>query len=166
MNCTSWVQICWRLLLKVTEIRFWKSYFYQKNHFSFAFCTFISVICYFIFHHQTISSWFKKLYPGVMSHLKLAKFSWNWPSGYGRRFLDVVNVFSPCCCMYHLPLEKGVALYLKKLESPAITQVCFVPSLVEISSVVLEKKLNAYSLCDQCGDGVMKFFAYHDFLPS
>ena len=49
VNRTSWVQIRWRLLLKVTEISFWKSYFYQKNEFSFAFCTFISVICYFIF---------------------------------------------------------------------------------------------------------------------
>ena len=48
-----------------------KVIFLPKNDFSFAFCTFISVICYFIFHHQTISSWFKKLYPGVMSHLKM-----------------------------------------------------------------------------------------------
>ena len=46
-----------------------KVIFLPKNDFSFAFCTFISVICYFTFHHQTISSWFKKLYPGVMSHL-------------------------------------------------------------------------------------------------
>ena len=66
MNRTSWVQIRRRLLLK-----FLKVIFLPKNDFSFAFCTFISVICYFIFHHQTISSWFKKLYPGVMSHLKM-----------------------------------------------------------------------------------------------
>ena len=56
---------------KVTEIIFWKSYFYQKIDFSFAFCTFIYVRCYLIFHHQTISSWIKKLYSGVMSHLNL-----------------------------------------------------------------------------------------------
>ena len=46
-----------------------KVIFLPKNYFSFAFCTFISVICYFIYHHQTISSWFKKLYLGVMNHL-------------------------------------------------------------------------------------------------
>ena len=68
VNRTSWVQIRRRLLINVTEICFWKSYL-PKNNFSLAFCTFISVICYFIFHHQTISSWFKKLYPGVMSHV-------------------------------------------------------------------------------------------------
>ena len=50
--------------------KFLKVIFLPNNDFSFAFCTFISVICYFIFHYQTISSWFKKLYPGVMSHLK------------------------------------------------------------------------------------------------
>ena len=58
-----------------------KVIFLPNNEFSFAFCTFISVICYFIFHHQTISSWFKKLYPGMMSHLngrsKIGKSSWN-----------------------------------------------------------------------------------------
>ena len=55
--------------------KFLKVIFLPKNDFSFAFCTFISVICYFIFHHQNISSWFKKLYPGVMSHRHTECFS-------------------------------------------------------------------------------------------
>ena len=55
--------------------KFLKVIFLPKNHFSFAFCTFISVIWYFIFHHQTSSSWLKKLYPGVMSHLKIWTFT-------------------------------------------------------------------------------------------
>ena len=55
VNRTSWVQIRRRLLLKVTEISFWVSYFYQKMIFLFAFYEFISVINYFIFHPQTIS---------------------------------------------------------------------------------------------------------------
>ena len=50
----TFVKSYWNMFLKVI--------FLPKNDFSFAFCTFISVICYFIFHHQTISSWFKKLY--------------------------------------------------------------------------------------------------------
>ena len=49
--------------------KFLKVIFLPKNYFLFALCTIISVISYFIFHHQTISSWFKKFYPGVMSHL-------------------------------------------------------------------------------------------------
>ena len=70
MNFRSRVQILQRLLLKLLRNKFSKVIFLPKNYFSFAFCTFISVICYFIFHHQTISSWFKTIYPGVMSYLK------------------------------------------------------------------------------------------------
>ena len=70
MNRRSRVQILQRLLLKLLRNKFFKVIFLPKNDFSFAFCTFISVICYFIFHHQTISSWFKTIYPGVMSYLK------------------------------------------------------------------------------------------------
>ena len=47
-----------------------------------------------------------------------AKFGWNWPSGSGEEdFLNFVNVSLP----FHnyLPLEKGVALHLNKLEYPS-----------------------------------------------
>ena len=40
----------------------------------------------------------------------------------------------------YLPLEKGGALHLNKLESP-ITQRCIVLSLVEIGPVFLETKM-------------------------
>ena len=43
--------------------------------------------------------------------LKLAQWFW------GRRFLNVVNVFS--LFDNYLPLEKGGALHLNKLESPS-----------------------------------------------
>ena len=39
----------------------------------------------------------------------------------------------------HLPLEKGMALHLNKLDFDPFTQGCFVPSLVENGPVVLEK---------------------------
>ena len=56
--------------------------------------------------------------------LKLAQWFWR------RIFLKVIIVFSPF--RNKLPLEKGGALQLNKLG-------CFVPSLVEIGPVVLEK---------------------------
>ena len=63
---------------------------------------------------------------------KLAKWFWR------RRFLNIFNIFYSF--RYYLPLEKGVALHLNKLESPplkdALCQVWF-----EIGPVVLEKKL-------------------------
>ena len=40
----------------------------------------------------------------------------------------------------HLPLEKGVALYLKSCEFIPFTQEWFVPSFNEIGPVALEKK--------------------------
>ena len=40
---------------------------------------------------------------------------------------------------YYLPLQKGMALHLKKILIP-FTQGCFVSSLVEIGLVVWEKK--------------------------
>ena len=47
-----------------------------------------------------------------------AKFGWNWPSGSGdKRFLNFVDVFS--LFRNYLPLEKGGALHLNKLESPS-----------------------------------------------
>ena len=55
----------------------------------------------------------------------------------GRRFLKFVNVFSLFCI--YLPLEKGGDLHLNNLTS--LTRECFVPSLVEIDPVVLEKKM-------------------------
>ena len=47
-----------------------------------------------------------------------AKFGWNWPNGSGEEdFYIFVNVFSLFC--NNLPLQKGGALHLYKLESPS-----------------------------------------------
>ena len=46
-----------------------------------------------------------------------AKFGWNWFSAYGEDFYKFVNVCSPFCSC--LPLEKGVAFHLNKLECPS-----------------------------------------------
>mgnify|MGYP003691595853 CR=1 FL=1 len=62
--------------------------------------------------------------------LKLAKWFWR------RRFFNFVNVFS--LFFNYLPLEKGRALHLINLN-PLHSRIYFVPSLVEIGSVVFEK---------------------------
>ena len=47
-----------------------------------------------------------------------AKFGWNWLNGSGEEiFFNFVNVFSLFCNC--LPLKKGGALHLHKLESPS-----------------------------------------------
>ena len=54
------------------------------------------------------------LYPRMLC----AKFGWNWPIGSGEEgFLSFVNLFS--LFLNYLPLEKGGALHLEKLESPS-----------------------------------------------
>ena len=60
-------------------------------------------------------------------------FGRNWSSGYGEKdFLNIFNII--LLFRNYLPLEKGVALNLKKKNES-----CFVPSLDGISPVVLEK---------------------------
>ena len=71
--------------------------------------------------------------------LKLAQWVWR------RRFLYFVNVFSPFC-NYISPLEKEQGPSFEQTWIP-FTQGCFVPSLVEIGSVVLERKF--FKIC-QC----------------
>ena len=44
-----------------------------------------------------------------------AKFGWNLTSGSGEYFFNIFNRILHFC--YYLPLEKGVALHLNKLES-------------------------------------------------
>ena len=56
-----------------------------------------------------------------------------------KKFLKFVNILS--LCPYHLPFEKDVTL-----KQIPFTQVCFVPSLVEIGQVVLEKKMKIWKI--------------------
>ena len=65
---------------------------------------------------------------------------WFWR----KRYFISKNVFS--LFRNYLPLEKDRALRLNKLESP-LTKGCFVPSLVEIDPVVLEKKFFKFHKC-------------------
>ena len=52
----------------------------------------------------------------------------------------------------YLPLENGGALHLNKLESPSPKLGCFVPSLVEIGPVVLEKNIKCEKFTDRRTD--------------
>ena len=72
--------------------------------------------------------------------LKLVKWFWI------RDFLNFVNVFS--LFRNFLPTEKGRGPSFEQ-TSISFTQGCIVPSLVEICSVVLEKKifLNFVNVC-------------------
>ena len=59
---------------------------------------------------------------------------WFW----SRRYVNFINVFS--LFRNHLPLEKGRALHLNKLETTLLKNALCPPRLVEICPVVLEKK--------------------------
>ena len=77
----------------------------------------------YFYYFVIISPW-KRAGPFIWTNLNplyprmlCAKFGWNWLSGSGEEdFFNFVNVFS--LFRYYLPLEKGGALHLNKLESP------------------------------------------------
>ena len=71
-------------------------------------------------------------------YLKFAQ--WFWIRG----FLNFINVFS--LFRNYFPLEKCQALHFP------FTRGCFVPSLVEISPVVLEKKIKMWKVYDNAND--------------
>ena len=106
-----------------------------------------------------------------------AKIVWNWLSGSGEEdfFYFVFDVF--LLFRNYLPLEKGGALHLKNSLHPRMlcaisllsplgkglgpsfeetwipfTQGCFVPSLVEIGPVVLEKKMKMWKVYDNANN--------------
>jgi hypothetical protein len=66
------------------------------------------------------------------------KFDWNWPAGSGEE--DFYKVFSVFLLFRdYLSLETGNPLHLYNLEFPPPKEY-FVPGLVKIGPVVLEKK--------------------------
>ena len=77
------------------------------------------------FRYFVIISPWKRAGPFIWTNLNplhprmlCAKFGWNWPSGSGEEdFLISSMYFS--LFRYYLPLEKGRALHLNKLESPS-----------------------------------------------
>ena len=52
------------------------------------------------------------------SRMLCAKIGWNWLSGSEKEFFNFVNAFS--LFYNYLPLEKGGALHLNKIESPSL----------------------------------------------
>ena len=75
---------------------------------------------------------------GCQDCLKLAQWFWR------RGFFNFVNVFLLFC--NYLPLEMGWGPSFEETWIP-FTQGCFVPSLVEIGPVVLEKKFFKFHQC-------------------
>ena len=60
----------------------------------------------------------------IWRNLNCAKFGWKWTSGSGEdkffKFVNLVLLF-----LYYLPLEKGEAIHLYKVESPSLTDALF-----------------------------------------
>ena len=71
------------------------------------------------------------------------KVGWNWLSGSWEDNFKFVNVFS--LFRFYLPFEMVVALHLTKLESVSL----HCPCLVEISRVVLERKMEMWKVYRQ-----------------
>ena len=80
--------------------------------------------------------------PNAKCQMSLATFYMHTTIHYYNIFL-VFHVNS-----YYLPLKKGMALHLNKLEFNSHTQGCFVPSLVKIGTEVLEKKMKMCKVYD------------------
>ena len=68
-----------------------------------------------------------------------AIFGWNWHVVLEKNPFQVCQMNIFLLFPYYLPLQKGMALHLKKILIH-FTQGCFVSSLVEIGPVVWEKK--------------------------
>ena len=84
-----------------------------------------------------------------------AKFVWNWSSGsWRRRFSNSANVFS----LFHnyLPLEKGVTLDLKKLDSLHPRMLCAKSGW--IGPVVLERRFLNFVI-------MIMFSLFRKYLP-
>ena len=102
VNCRSQVPTGRRLLLKITYV-----IFSLKSYMSIDFWTFISIICYLIFHHQTIS--FQKFYPGMLSHLKEARAGCRLKN----RLREFLKIFP-----YVIFMVFQIYLYVKNHTSP------------------------------------------------
>ena len=102
------------------------------------------------FHHFVIMSPLKRAGPFIWTKLNplhprmlCAKIGWNKLNGSGEEEFYFVNVFSVFC--NYLPFEKRRGPLFEQNWIP-FTEGCFVPSLVEIGSVVLENKI--FKFCD------------------
>ena len=98
----------------------------------------------FIYYFKIISPW-KRTGPFMWTNLNplhprmiCAKICWNMNKWLWRRFLNFVNAF--LLFRNYPPSKKGHGPSFEQTWAP-FTQKCFEPSLVEISPLVLEKKI-------------------------
>ena len=107
-------------------------------------CRFSNFVYVFSVHCNNLpskSAWFliwinlNPLHPQILC----AKFGWYWPSGSGEVDFKILSMyFRYFIIIPPSPLEKGVALHLNNLN-PLHPR-----SLIEISPVVLEKKMKMW----------------------
>ena len=110
-------------------------WFWRTNFFNFV-NVFSLFLCYLPLEKSGPFIW-TNLNPLHLSML-CAKFDWKWPSGFGEDFLNLSMYF---CYIVIISPWKGWALSYEH-------QGCFLPSLVEIGPVVLEKKMKMWKVYD------------------
>ena len=98
--------------------------------------SFLRIECYFIEKKTPLHT------PSLKDANNRTKFGWNWPSSSGegelKNFVNVLLLFRN-----YLPLEKGMTLCFNKLNLHPPKD-AFVPSLDEIGSVSLEKRMKMW----------------------
>ena len=95
--------------------------------------------------------WFWRIRLKFWMRMLCAKLSWHWPSGSGEEDFTILLMYRHYFVI--ISLEKGHDHWIP------FTQGCFVPSLVEIGPVVLEKKMKmrkVYRQMDEQMDRQMK----------
>ena len=107
----------------------------------------IFICCQCVFRHFVIFSPLKKPGPFIWTNLN---------SVYPRMIYGSLVEIGPFVLektilkfvlfRYYIPLESGGAPQLNKLELPSKRMIFFVPSLIEISSVVLEKNISNFTI--------------------
>ena len=108
------------------------------------------------FHYFLIISPWKRAGPFIWTNLNplhprmlCAKFGWNWLSGSGEETFLILSMYFHYFIIIS-PLKR-TGPFNWKTWIP-FTQGCFVPSLVEIDPVVLEKKMKMWKVYDDDDD--------------
>ena len=70
-----------------------------------------------------------------------AKFGWKWLSGFGEEYFWILSVYFHYFVIVCLGNSRGPFIWIPFIQG------CFVPSLVEIGSVVLERKIFNFCQC-------------------
>ena len=75
----------------------------------------------------------------------LCQFGWNWPSGSGEEVFLIPSVYF-CYFLIISPWKRAGPFIWTNLN-PLHPRLCFGPSVVEIGSVVLERKIFKFCQC-------------------